>query len=576
METKRLVLYVLLGVICFALWNAWQKDYAPITTLNSEQQQTAHKDAADEKTQTGRETYSHSQNQDREVSANNAANDAASATAKNQASNITKIPEARLIHVRTDVLDVAIDSRGGDIVSAKLLKYKEALGQPQPVTTLSDDENNLYLAESGLISAHGPDTKKMQGQYTVEKKNYVLNPGEKNLEVKLHWNNGKGLEVEKTYLFAENKYDIKVNYIINNKSNTDFSGDFYVQLRHKNVEVKTQHFGYASTFIGATLSSPSDPYEKISYKKLGEESINREVKGGWLALQEHYFSSAWIPDDKEKTYHYFSDHYAGEFYVLGLSDSNVNIPAGEKGAVGATLYSGPEIASNLKALAPNLDRMVDYGWLRIISVALFWLMDQIYKIVGNWGWSIVIVTIIIKALFYKLTESTFKSTARMKELAPKLQALKERYANDRQKLSQATMELYKKEKINPVGGCLPMLLQIPFFIALYYVLVEAVQLRQAPFIFWIHDLSAKDPYYVLPILMGLSMLLQQKLSPASPDPAQAKMMMFLPVVFTVFFLSFPSGLVLYWFVNNCLTVLQQWYINKKMAKESARAKKARR
>jgi YidC/Oxa1 family membrane protein insertase len=573
METKRLVLYVLLGVICFALWNAWQKDYAPITTLNSEQQQTLRKDA-DAKSQSGKEADSKKQAQ--QNGNNNADNEAISPTTNNQTANITKVPAERLIHVRTDVLDVAIDSKGGNLVSAKLLQYKETLGQPNPVAILSDDENNLYLAESGLISEHGPDTKKAQGQYTVEKKNYVLSPNGKTLEVKLHWDNGKGLNVEKIFLFTANKYDIKVNYIIDNKSDTTFSGKFYAQLRHKNVEVKTQHFGYASTFIGATLSSSEDPYEKISYKKLGEETINREVKGGWLALQEHYFLSAWIPENKERIYNYFSDHYAGEFYVLGLADDNISVAANEKGSTGANLYVGPEIAKNLSSLAPNLDLTIDYGWLKYISIALFWLMDQINKIVGNWGWSIVIVTIIIKALFYKLTESTFKSTARMKELAPKLQALKERYANDRQKLSQATMELYKKEKINPVGGCLPMLLQIPFFIALYYVLVEAVQLRQAPFIFWIHDISAKDPYYVLPILMGLSMLLQQKLSPASPDPAQAKMMMFLPVVFTIFFLSFPSGLVLYWFVNNCLTVLQQWYINEKIAKESARAKKARR
>jgi YidC/Oxa1 family membrane protein insertase len=304
-----------------------------------------------------------------------------------------------------------------------------------------------------------------------------------------------------------------------------------------------------------------------------KEKLDRSIKGGWLAMQQRYFLSSWIPN-QEGTYHYFSAAQ-DKVYTIGLVDNSLQIPAREKMTTGMKLYVGPEIVEDLKPLAKGLDLTIDYGWLWPISITLMWLMKFIYKFIGNWGWAIILLTVLIKAVFYKLSETSCCSMAKMKELAPKVQALKERFGDDRQKLSQATMELYRKEKINPLGGCLPMLVQIPFFIALYYVLIGAVELRQAPFIFWIHDLSVRDPFFVLPVLNGLTMFLQQKLTPSSPDPAQQKMMMLMPLLFTVFFISFPAGLVLYWLVNSGLSVLQQWYITNKIVckPEKKRVKK---
>jgi YidC/Oxa1 family membrane protein insertase len=295
-------------------------------------------------------------------------------------------------------------------------------------------------------------------------------------------------------------------------------------------------------------------------------------------MQQHYFLSAWIPIDQQLTNRFYSQvtNLDGGFkvYTIGFFGPQLTTAPGATGSAGSTLYVGPEIASTLKPIAPGLDRTIDYGWLWWISIILFWLMESIHKLVGNWGWSIVITTIIIKFVLYPLSATSFRSMAKMREMQPKLQQLKERFGDDRQALSRATMELYRKEKINPLGGCLPMLIQIPVFIGLYYVIIESVQLRQAPFILWIHDLSVKDPYYVLPILMGFSMVLQQRLTPSSPDPAQAKMMMIIPLVFTVFFLNFPAGLTLYWLVNNCVQILQQWYVTKTF--EAHKEKKARK
>jgi len=323
---------------------------------------------------------------------------------------------------------------------------------------------------------------------------------------------------------------------------------------------------------GGAITSPDKAYQKISFSDMLDGNLSKNVKGGWAVMQQHYFLSAWIPN-KQKTNHYYTSVSQNGIYTIGFVGPRLKIAPGDKLSTKTTFYAGPQLSDRLQAIAPNLDLTVDYGWLWFISIAIFWLMKKIYLLIGNWGWSIVLVTIAIKALFYKLSATSYRSMAKMRRLAPKIKALKERVGNDKQKMSQATMELYKKEKVNPFGGCLPILIQIPFFIALYYVLIESVELRQAPFIFWIHDLSIKDPFYVLPVLMGISMFIQQKLSPAPPDPIQAKMMMLLPVVFTVFFLNFPAGLVLYWFVNNTLSILQQWYVMRKLEKELARASK---
>ncbi len=522
MDNKKIFLYALLALVCFSIWSAWQKDYgvkpAPVKT---------------------------------EAAA--ASQEAVPALEKPKPVKIAeKIPEQRIVHMRTDVLDLAIDTLGGNVIGAKLLKYPVALKKPDiPVQIFSDAPDNLYVAESGLIGIQNHKSL----QYQVSHKGpYTVN---------LSWRNSLGVAVIKTFILDKGGYAINVNYQIKNNSGKDVSGQFYSQIRRKKPTEKGGIFSL-HTYQGAAISSPEIPYEKIDYKKLDEKDLTRDIKGGWMAMQQRYFLSAWIPD-QETTHHYYS-HVADDIYTLGMTNA-ISIAKGQKINFGAKLYVGPEIEDNLAPLAKSLDRTIDYGWLWLLSAAIFWLMKQIYRFVGNWGWAIVIVTILIKLVFYKFSEASYVSMAKMRELGPKMKALKERYGDDRQKMSQATMELYKKEKINPLSGCLPQLIQIPFFIALYYVLLEAVQLRQAPFIFWIHDLSVRDPYFILPVLMGISMFLTQKITPMSPDPAQQKMMMIMPVFLTVLFASFPAGLTLYWLVNYICTGLQQWYVMRKHAKK---------
>jgi YidC/Oxa1 family membrane protein insertase len=551
MIDRKMILYVLIGVLAFSLWNAWQKDYGQV-----EQQKTV-------ATTTTTEDQANTINPA-------VAPEAKTTVATTPTAQATQIPESRLIKVHTDILDVAIDTLGGDVIHTSLLKYPEIIYKEHATKLLTDDSSRYYTAQSGLISKIGPDFADKQGQYTSASREYTLQPGKNNLEVKLLWNNSSGLAVTKTFIFTKEKYDFAVSYEIDNKSQQPWVGQFYAQIKRKDFDSKSSMFSF-NTYTGAAISSAETPYEKISFSKMDDISKEQQgfihdSKGGWVAMQQRYFLSVWVPQ-QDKIYRYFSNVNNG-IYTIGLSDDVVNVPAGQKATIAATLYTGPGVTENLAPLAAGLDRTVDYGWLWLIASAFFWILKKIYLVVGNWGWAIILITLLIKLVFYKLSESSCRSMARMRDLMPKMQALKERYGDDKQKLQQATMDLYKQEKINPMnlGGCLPMLIQIPFFIALYYVLMGAVELRHAPFIFWIHDLSAQDPYYVLPILMGLSMVLQQRLNPTSADPTQAKMMMLMPVIFTAFFLTFPSGLVLYWLMSNILSILQQWYINKKLAK----------
>ncbi len=317
------------------------------------------------------------------------------------------------------------------------------------------------------------------------------------------------------------------------------------------------------TYTGAVISTPEQRYEKISFDDIAKKELNQPVKDGWVAMIQHYFLGAWVPNPGE-TNDFYTRVVGGNRYMVGMRGAAQAVPAGATGDFRTRLYVGPKLQGVLADIAPNLQLTVDYGMLTIIAEPLFWLLKWIHNIVGNWGWSIIILTLLIKLAFYKLSETSYRSMANMRRLAPELTRLKELYGDDKQKMNEAMMGLYKKEKVNPLGGCLPILVQIPVFIALYWVLVESVQLRQAPFMFWIKDMSIPDPFYVLPLVMGVTMFVQQKLSPAPPDPIQAKVMMALPIVFTFMFLWFPSGLVLYWVVNNMLSIAQQWVITKRV------------
>ena len=467
-----------------------------------------------------------------------------------------------LIYAKTDLLNVGFSVKGGNVVYLQLLKYPTSLTEKNvPLVLLSSQPDEFYITQSGLTSVDDQNIK-----FVSAKKNYSLSEGKNDILVTLTGKTKQGLSVTKTYRLEKNKYTLELTQRLINRSSRNWKGSFYTQIKRKKpVSNGGGGLFRGRVYDGAAISSPEKHYKKIPYKTMNETNLSQNIQDGWIAMQQRYFVNALIPP-LGKTMHYYSREYNNDIYTIGAVSPEVNLAPGARASFTMKYFIGPKINSQLKAAAKGLDLTINYGWLWIISDTIFWTMDKINLLIGNWGWTIVLITILIKLLFYPLSAASFRSMGKMHQMQPRIQALKERYGDDKKALSQATMELYKKEKINPLGGCLPMLIQIPVFIALYYVLIESVQLRQAPFIFWIHDLSAKDPYYILPILMGISMFLTQKLSSVSVDPNQAKMMMILPIVFTVLFANFPAGLVLYWLVNNCVQGLQQWYVMKKLKK----------
>ncbi|MFT3741321.1 MAG: membrane protein insertase YidC [Gammaproteobacteria bacterium] len=542
MDTKRLILYALLVGILITLWQAWQKDYGA--------QPAPSGSVAEQTIPTGGQSLSQQAAIPAAVSA------PASAAIQSQ-----------LIKVQTDLMQVMIDTQGGNIVELNLLKFPAEVGSSTPVQLLRNNPDNPYIAQSGLIGAQGPDAQNNQAQFTAAQTSYQLQPGQNQLNVVLTWQNAQGVTVTKTFTFLRGQYPVKVNYQVDNRGTQPWSGQLYAQLRQK-PPVNNNSIFSLHTFNGAAVSTAHEPYEKFTFSKLIEENIDRSTPGGWLAMQQRYFLSVWIPEPNQNQ-HYYSRTDNNHIVTLGVIGPVLQVAPNSSTSTEATFYGGPEIPDYLRALAPHLDLTINYGWLWPISQAIFWIMKHLYHWIGNWGWAIILVTVLIKLLFYKLSETSYRSMAKLRKLAPKLEAIKDRYGEDRQKLGKATMELYRKEKANPLSGCLPMLIQIPFFIALYYVLVESVAFRQAPFIGWIRDLSVHDPYYILPILMGITMWIQQRLTPTpSADPMQARIMMLLPIFFTVFFLAFPAGLVLYWLVNSCLSVLQQWWVIRQMDRKS--------
>ncbi|QTS83564.1 membrane protein insertase YidC [Coxiella endosymbiont of Amblyomma nuttalli] len=561
MDTKKIILYIIVALLAVLLFNAWMRDYQMVSSSSR---------LVDGKVNGKETTYIPpalvlgTTSKIRAIGGELAAGN--------------KTLLRRLITVKTNVLEVEIDTQDGNIISAKLLKYPVSLEKRDtPVQILNANSDELYVAQSGLTNTN-TNQEPPSIKFTFTKKKYFKS-GETEFVVQLTGRIFNGLRIVKTYTFHRNDYIIQLNYKIKNVTSKPWQGNLYTQLIRRQPLAK-RHYFYIRSYNGFAISSPQIPYKKVTYESLNDTNINRTSKAGWIAMQQHYFLSAWIPGSAKLTYHYYSHVIPSQngkqnIYIMGFIGPTINIVPGETASSCATIYIGPEIAQRLKTLASGLERTVDYGWLWPISMLLFWIMNTIHKIVRNWGWSIVVTTILIKIVFYWFSEKSFRSMTRMREMQPRIQALKERYDDDRQALSRATMELYRKEKINPLGGCLPMLIQIPVFIAFYYVIIESVELRQAPFILWIHDLSAKDPYYVLPILMGLSMLAQQRFSSTSPDPTQQKMMWILPVVFTIFFINFPAGLVLYWLINNVVQILQQWYVNKSYVSYTARLKARR-
>ncbi len=477
-----------------------------------------------------------------------------------------------LISVQTDLIDASINTLGGSIEYLGLNQHPLKLKTPDdPVVLLQNNPRERYVGQSGLTGST-PNLPNHNTLYSVSQSSYVLGDAEASMDVQLKWTSPEGVDYTKTYTFSRDSYRADVRYTVTNNTTTPWSGYFYGQLQRTDPE--NSEGGNILTrpmpsFTGGAYYTPEERYNKVSFSDMEDEPLRFEADSGWTGMLQHYFVSAWLPEDKHRI-QIFADSSRGtirENYKMGFLDLNeLQLAPGESGSLGAALFSGPKEQVRLdKQNAQGLKLTVDYGWLTVIAQPLFWVMSKLYDLLGNWGWAIIGVTLLIKLAFLPLSAKSYKSMAKMKKLAPRLKTLKERHGDDRQKYQQAMMELYKKEKVNPASGCLPILIQIPVFIALYWVLLESVEMRQAPWALWIQDLSSKDPYYILPVLMGGSMLVQQLLNPAPMDPMQQKIMMALPVVFTVFFLSFPAGLVLYWVVNNVLSILQQWLISRRYA-----------
>ncbi|MGD2140034.1 MAG: membrane protein insertase YidC [Burkholderiales bacterium] len=466
---------------------------------------------------------------------------------------------ARVVTVRTDLLQAQISTRGGVLQELDLFKHESKVNRGQPMKLFEREGDHTYLAQSGLIGNGLPNHSTI---YRVDSDSFELAPGQDKLEVVLHATGLTGYKVEQRYIFHRDSYLIDVDYRITNDSGQSVAPFVYFQFL-RDGKPAAGDSKLQRTFTGAAVYTDESKFVKIDFKDMdkGKVEYPKKAEDGWVAFVQHYFLAAWLPQQGEPR-EYFTKARDNGMYAVGVIEAVGEIAPGATATTGSRLYAGPQTQETLSEIAPGLDLTVDYGWLTIIAAPLFWVLSAIHNWVGNWGVAIILLTVIIKLIFYPLSAASYKSMAKMRVLAPKLQQLKETYGDDRQRMQQAMMELYKTEKINPLGGCLPILVQIPVFISLYWVLLASVELRNAPFIWWIHDLSARDPYYVLPVLMGLSMIVQSWLSPTPPDPVQAKIMKIMPVVFSVFFFFFPAGLVLYWLVNNILSILQQWHITR--------------
>ncbi len=486
----------------------------------------------------------------------------------------TSLPETTgtssgFVNVSTDVLNVKIDLHGGDIVYAGLPAYTADLESDEPFVILESNETRDYIAQSGLIGQNATDTAKGRPQFSSKIDSYELSESNDSINIDLHYQYSDQINIVKRFHFKRGEYLIKIEYLIDNQSDSVFQASFFGQLKRGNstdpsVDGEGGMFAM-KPFMGVAYADNEDKYSKLAFSKMKDKPLKTAVNGGWIGIIQHYFLSAWIPN-ADSVNELSTIVTKQGINIARVTSAAVTVPANSQGSVAASFYTGPKDQYRLQEISPGLELTVDYGFLWWIAQPLFWLLTKIHGVLGNWGFAIIGLTMLVKAAFFQLNAKAFTSMANMRKVQPKLVELKERYADDRQKQSQAMMELYKTEKINPLGGCLPMVVQMPVFMALYWVLMESIELRHAPFILWIQDLSAMDPYFILPLIMGLSMFIQQRLNPPPPDPMQAKIMQWMPVVFTFFFLFFPAGLVLYWVVNNTLSIIQQYFITKRIEK----------
>jgi len=567
MDSHRPFLYLTLIFLLFMLWTSWQQHNAPTPSPSA--------------TNSASSTNTNSNSGSNAGTTGETNNEAVPNTARPNTSDSLQVTNhaaanARNIRVKTDVLDILISTQGASLVQADLLAYPISLEEKDTPVRILDLAKKGYAAQSGLIhdAVANPNVDKTalapnhNAIFQATQDEYVLTGD--TLQVPLTWVNSQGVTVTKTYTFKRGEYLVAMETQVTNQSPQTWSGYEYRRLRHApiNTNGAAAMFGMQS-YIGAAYYDTK--YNKYTFGDIEEEALEQQINGGWLAMLQHYFISAWIPNANEASM-YFSKAYQNNgvvsSYTIGQSTTTKQIASGTSDSFTSQFYVGPKLQDRLEEISPGLDLTVDYGFLTIFAKPLFWLLQFFHDILGNWGWAIIFVTIAIKLVFFYPSAISYKSMAKMKKLAPMMKSINERHANDPQAKQKAMMDLYKKEKINPLGGCLPILIQMPVFMGLYWVLLEAVELRQAPWLLWYQDLSIMDPYLILPILMGVTMWAQQKLNPPPSDPMQQKIFQYLPFIFTFMFLWFPAGLVLYWFSNNLLSIAQQWFINKKIIGEA--------
>jgi YidC/Oxa1 family membrane protein insertase len=537
MDNVRLVLIVLLSFIGLMLWEAWQRDYNTPTPVPTQPLESASAPTRSDVPQAK-----------------------PSAPPLPDTAPTAPVAQSKPVHVETDLFELEINPTGAVIERIALKRYPLSIEKGAALfTLLADDDTRVMLAQGGLKASE--DSPDHYAQYTATAERYLLADGQDQLSVEMAWRSPQGVEVVRRFLFERGSYAITQQFEVRNGSSLEWKAHPYEQLQRVRPPEKRSMM---PTFTGAAFSSPEKKYEKFQFDDLVEEPLDRDATGGWTALVEHYFVAALIPAGDVQQ-HYYSTALGEDRIVVGYYGPELTVPAGATRTIAGRLYAGPKIQDDLPAVAPGLELTVDYGSLWFIAKGLFWLLEKLHALFGNWGIAIILLTLLVKVLFFPLSAAGYRSMARMRKVQPRLVALKERFGDDRAKMNQAMMDLYKQEKINPLGGCFPIVVQIPVFIALYWVLLESVELRQAPFFLWIRDLSIKDPYFVLPVLMTASMWAQSRMNPAPLDPVQAKVMQIMPLAFGVFFAFFPAGLVLYWLVNNVLSIAQQWYVTKQIA-----------
>jgi YidC/Oxa1 family membrane protein insertase len=534
MDNRRLILLLVFSFSLIMLWDAWQRQSAPKIPA------TAAAPAASVTTPAG-------------VVPTPTLPVAAGAPAAVPVTAATVVPGALTAKVRTDLYVADISSRGGDITRLELVRHPDTEDKSKHFVLFDNGGKHIYLAQSGVIGEGLPNHKT---EWKLAGGDHVLKDGEQQLELRLEASTASGGKVVKTYVFQRGSYRIEVR-----QEGVPAGAHAYYQITRDGKPAEEQGSSMmmgVTTFTGPAVYTEVEKYQKVEFADIlkNKAKFAQKADSGWLAMVQHYFVSAWLP----------ATGMAREFYMRKVGEdlfsAGVILPVAADGTSKISLYAGPQEQDKLEQVAPGLDLVVDYGWLTVIAAPLFWVLGAIHKLVGNWGWAIIGLTLLLKLAFFPLSAASYKSMAKMRVLTPKLMKLKEAYGDDKQRLNQEMMALYKREKVNPLGGCLPVLVQIPVFIALYWVLLGTVEMRNAPWLGWITDLSVKDPFYVLPLIMGATMFIQTKLNPTPPDPIQAKVMLFMPIMFTGMFLFFPAGLVLYWTVNNILSIAQQWQITR--------------